>query len=92
MNGMDDKRHMTAQSTKERAQNDFSPIRAWAKGNAGAINRLTERVREKSGGKVNRHMIGRWLAETDPVEPGYGYGVYLIEAYRELSEEPTTEG
>ena len=71
-------------TTKDRAAEDFAPIRAWAKRNPGSIQKLTEIIKRKSGGKVNRHMVGRWLAE-EPVEPGYGYGVYLIEAYTELA-------
>jgi hypothetical protein len=82
-----DATEVLAMSTSARTAQEFAPIRAWAKANPGAIQKLTDKIKDKSGEAVNRHMVGRWLSESNPVQPRYGYGLYLIEAYQELLSE-----
>ena len=77
---------MKSDYATERCTTDFAPIRAWAKGNSGAINRITQEIQKITFTSVNRHMVGRWLNDTDPVEPRYSYGMALIEAYETLAK------
>lgn len=74
-------------TAKAFAHERLEPIRRWAKSTSGNINRLATRVAELSGESVNRHMIGRWLNDDHDkfVQPGYGYGLYLEQAYRDLN-------
>jgi hypothetical protein len=75
------------QSAKEISTARLAPIAAWAKADAnrGAINALTERVAQLSGGDVTRHMISRWL--NGQVQPTHGYGILLETAYEQLISE-----
>lgn len=74
-------------SSQQLTIDELAPVRAWAQANPGAIGRLAEKVGEITGEPVNRHMVGRWLKETDPVQPRFGYGIALVRAYESLANE-----
>tara|TARA_R110000796_G_C14571530_1_gene435796 strand:- start:34751 stop:35032 length:282 start_codon:yes stop_codon:yes gene_type:complete len=75
---------------KQLASARLKPIAAWAQRNHGSIVKLCNRMlslgNEADG--VNRHMVGRWLKEgDDAVQPTYGYGLLLEQAYESLVAE-----
>lgn len=80
-------------SSQQRSTEALAPIRAWAKGNQGAIGDLAEEVARITGEPANRHMVGRWIREKNPVQPRFGYGLALLEAYDNLARyaQTTTE-
>lgn len=70
----------------------LAPIAAWASRNHGSIVRLCDKMLElgNEADGVNRHMVGRWLKDgEDAVQPTYGYGLLLEQAYEALvASEP----
>lgn len=63
----------------------LAPIREWAADHRGAIQQLAEEVATASGKPCNRHMIGRWLREDNPVQPSHGYALHMQAAFEKLS-------
>jgi hypothetical protein len=72
-------------TSQEITIDELGPVRAWARGNPGAIQRLAEEIQRITGEQANRHMVGRWLREESPVQPRFGYGIALIRAYENLA-------
>lgn len=62
-------------------------MRSWAAANHGTYTSVAYWLQERTGEKVTRQTVGRWLA-TDPERrqtPHYGWGLLLEEAYAALS-------
>lgn len=74
-------------STQQRSTDALAPIRAWAKAHLGAIKELAYEVSAATGEPANRHMVGRWIREDNPVQPRFGYGLALMEAYEKLARD-----
>lgn len=76
----------TTVTSKDLAEQKLAPIRLWAHSERGAINRLTEKLKELSGEDITRQTVSRWLAK-DPAkrqQPSYGWGLHLEAAYTAL--------
>lgn len=76
----------TTTSSEQITIQELAPVRAWARGNTGSIQRLAEEVQRITGEDANRHMIGRWIREEKPVQPRFGYGIALLRAYENLAK------
>ena len=72
-------------SSEQLTIDELAPVRAWAHGNPGAIQKLADRVQVITGETANRQMVGRWLRDEKPVQPRFGYGIALLRAYEDLA-------
>lgn len=71
-----------------KASDEFlAPVRAWVRGNHGALTKLAEKITELAQGEIHRQTLGRWL-HADPKkrnQPSLGAGLLLVKAYEELA-------
>jgi hypothetical protein len=79
----------TPTTPKELSDTQLAPLVAWAHSNRGAIGRIAERMAKKSGQAVNRHMVGRWLAQEPDkrIQPSHGYALLMADVVAELQDE-----
>lgn len=79
---------MTAQSAKDVGDARLAPIRLWAQANHGTVQRITTWLQDRTGEKITRQTVGRWLAvDRDKRQmPAYGWGLLLEEAYADLAK------
>lgn len=76
-------------SPKEMSDEQLEPLVVWAHSCRGAIGKIAELMAKRSGQSVNRHMVGRWLAE-DPekrIQPSHGYALLMAEVVADLQNE-----
>lgn len=70
-----------------KADSHLAPVRAWVHANHGATTKIADRLTEKTGSKVHRQTVGRWLHadESKRNQPSLGMGLLLVEVYEELA-------
>ena len=76
-------------SADTKAADEFlAPVRAWVRGEHGALTKLADKISELADGKIHRQTVGRWL-HSKPEErnqPTLGAGLLLVRAYEELAK------
>lgn len=76
-------------SADTKAADEFlAPVRAWVRGNHGALTRLAAKISEIADGEIHRQTLGRWL-HSDPDkrnQPTLGAGLLLARAYEEIAK------
>lgn len=76
-------------TSRDRAHEALSAVRAYTQANHGALNKITELACEMSGENISRHTVGRWLRE-DPKgfqQPSLGNALLLFEALKKIQTE-----
>ena len=77
-------------SADTKAADEFlAPVRAWVRGNHGALTKLADKISDLAGGEIHRQTLGRWL-HADPEkrnQPTLGAGLLLVRAFEAVSSE-----
>jgi len=76
-------------SADTKAADEFlAPVRAWVRGNHGALTTIADAISKLAKGEIHRQTVGRWL-HADPEkrnQPTLGAGLLLVKAYEVLAK------